>query len=80
MTTIQLPDDVGKMATQTAKSAGYANVDDYVADLICQSEPISPELEAELLKGIGLPGRVITPAEWEAKRQALREKVHTGKQ
>ena len=71
--TINLPDDLKRIADTRAAAAGYANVGEYVGALILAdaSDPISPELEAHLLKALQTPAKEVSPDYWDAKREKL---------
>jgi plasmid stability protein len=79
--TIELPDDLRRRIDVRAAEGGYARVEDYLRDFILVNtetdsgaEPISPELEARLLRALDTPLREMTGADWDEKRRALAEK------
>jgi hypothetical protein len=79
--TITLPADIKRLAESRAAAAGYDDADGYIAAMILAGagEPISPELETQLLKSLQKPGRVMTAADWDAKRRQLEDLHREGK-
>ena len=67
---ISLPDDVKTMAEAEALKAGQS-LEEYLANLIIahSDQPVSPEVEADLLRGLESPGREFSAATWEAKKR-----------
>ena len=67
---ISIPDDVKSIAEAEVFKAGQT-LEEYVANLIIAhaDQPVSPEVEAELLKGLESPGREFSAAAWEAKKR-----------
>ena len=81
MSTITLPDHIKRLADERAAAAGFGNTDAYIAALILAGagEPISEALESDLLKSLQSPGREITAADWDAKRQRLAQLHREGR-
>jgi len=79
--TITLPVDIKRMAETRAAAAGFEDADEYVAALILAGagEPVSEELEAHLLKALQKPGRLMSSADWDAKRRRLEQLHREGK-
>ena len=74
MTTIHLTDDLSALAAKRAHEAGCATINEYIERLILDEsdEAISPELEAELLKGLDSPRVEMTPQRWQEMAQRLK--------
>ena len=85
--TIQLPDDVRAQAERQAKAAGFASVDEYLADLVREDGEEYPdttrvgpstyrnreELEALLAETLGCEWKTIDEAFWEERRRKMLE-------
>ena len=75
--TIEVSDDVKRRIDIRAKESGYAGSEQFLQAIVEASvielPPLSPEFEAELVKGLDAPGRVMTAADWEQKKRDLVE-------
>lgn len=77
---ISLPDDIKTIAEADASKAGQT-LEEYVTHLIIAhvDQPVSDEVEAELLKGLASPGRAFSAAAWEERRRGLEHRHGRGK-
>ena len=79
--TITLPDHIRQLAEARAAMGGFAGADEYVQALILSdvAEPIETQLEEHLLRAMESPGKQMTPADWDAKRQRLTSERNRGR-
>jgi hypothetical protein len=71
--TIQLPEDIIRLAAARAAAAGHQSLDEYIRALVLADAEaaISPKLEAHLLAALDTPSREMTAADWDENRWAL---------
>ena len=77
--TISLPEEIKSLAEAEAGRTGRT-LDEYVANLILAQadQPVAPELEAQLLKGLNSPGRDFSASAWEEKKRRFEERLSRG--
>jgi hypothetical protein len=91
--TITLPDEMREELERKARDAGFASVDEYVADQLSTDDIVLPdpppgarysvrtreELEAKLLEGMNREGDVVAgPGFWDDRRRAAEERARAG--
>ena len=77
--TISLPDEIKSIAEAEALRAGQS-LEEYLANLIIAhaEQPVSAEVEAELLRGLKSTGREFSAASWEEKTRRHEERQARG--
>jgi hypothetical protein len=84
--TITLPDDVREQAERQAKAAGFADVGDYLADLVREDAEAGPppdqyagrtreEFERLINETVGCEWKTMDEAFWERLDQRIRAKA-----
>ena len=76
---ISLPEDVKAIVEVRARHAGYSNLGDYVSALLRAGigTPVDPQTEAELIRGLDSPGKLVTRADWDEKVRRFEERMRT---
>jgi predicted transcriptional regulator len=74
--TIEVSDEAKRRMDLRAKESGYTGSEELLRALVegaLELPPLSAEFEAELVKALDSPGRVMTAADWEEKMRQLEE-------
>ena len=73
--TIQLPEDIKRIADDRAVESGFADASEYVRALILADteQPITPEMEEHLMNALKTPAIEVTPQLLAEKHRKLTE-------
>lgn len=79
--TITIPDDLAAFVRGRVAQGGYADIDDYIRDLIRvdQGLQVEEKIDALLREGIDSGAPIeITPGHWESKKRTLAGRIARG--